>query len=104
MHEKSEARAQGRLATERQLVLGLVAAQGEGASLYGLSGFLVAGDDRDAARHRAVGEWIAETGRRLAAEADGGGVSEAVAVEGGEVEIRLLRAGPRPVGWLARER
>lgn len=105
LHERSEARAQGRLASERQLVLGLVAAQGEGAALYSPSGSLVAGDDRVAARHRAVGEWIAETGRRLAAKADGDGVSETVAVDGGgEVEVRLLRAGPRPVGWLARER
>lgn len=101
LHEAAAARHQGRLANERQLVLGLVAALGEGAALYSVSGRLVAGDEKAAARHHAIGEWIAETGRQRAEAAGGDGVSESVAVEEGEVELRLLRAGRRPVGWLA---
>jgi len=97
-YERSEARFEGRLASERRLLLGLAAALQEGAAVYDPSGALVVGDDEPAARQRAIGAWIAEPGAdRTAAGSD----SATISVDGSEVQIRLLRAGPHPVGWLA---
>lgn len=98
-HQRTEGRFQGRLARERQLVLALVLAMEDGSEIFDLSGQLAAGDPGPTPRRRAVSEWIAGEGRdRLE---DQGTVRAEVEAHGRKMALRLLRAGRRPVGWLA---
>lgn len=104
--EQAEARFQGRLSCERRLLLGLMAAWEESAELYDLSGQLIAGDDVPRARHRAIGAWIADTGKEQLADDDGEALRTVITIEDEreeekKVELRLLRASGRPGGWLA---
>jgi hypothetical protein len=93
------------LSQQRQLVLGLLAAFGDGAALLGLGGELLAGQLDGSAG--ALAEWLRTEGRqRIMAEdrAKNGGAWERVTLgTGDQIEVALLQApGERPVGFLAR--
>jgi len=109
-YDRLEASTRGRLAQERRLVQGLVAAGGPGAALFGLSGELWAGEPGRAVEERAAA-WIREEGRGPAETGQpvtvtmpaGGGAAGGDGDGAGEVRLDLLVApGGRPVGWLAR--
>ena len=80
-----------------------MAAVDPGGGLFDLGGGLIAGDDTSDTL-RSVGAWIGENGQSLRSEdleAEGGN-RRRVAIAGRDFELRLLRSGPRPMGWLAR--
>ena len=108
-YDRLEASTRGRLAQERRLVQGLVAAGGPRAALFGLSGELWAGEPGQAVVER-VGAWIRQEGRGAAEAGEPFTATVPVPAGGpeggegaGEVRLDLLVApGGRPVGWLAR--
>jgi hypothetical protein len=100
--QRQAAALRSQLASERRLVLALLAGVAPGAAVYDLAGRLRAGDEGG---REAVGRWIRDQGRRRLD--DGEEVIEATVGDGDgpRIEVTLLSAGPgRPVAWLARAR
>lgn len=104
LDERDELRGRldGRLAHQRQLLLGLVAELGDGAAVLGLDGALVAWAGREPASAdlERLREWAGGAGREHAGTF---GSAELELTGGRRVRLDLLAAGgERPVGWLVR--
>lgn len=104
--DELDRRMEGRLAQQRQLLLGLLAELGEGAVLLGLDGSLIASTstDPDPELLDKLRAWVVEPGReRIQGAVDLPLPTAREELDGAPRRIDLLVAhGKRPVAWLAR--